>query len=62
MRKCLCVWNGNKSNGAKGNGGRIAQELYVGTKKNSKGYKESWIVYKLHIDDSDGSTFPLAVF
>lgn len=27
----------------------------VGTKKNSKGYKESWIGYKLHIDSADGS-------
>jgi len=26
----------------------------VGTKKNSKGYKESWIGYKLHIDSVDG--------
>ena len=26
----------------------------VGTKKNSKGYKESWIGYKLHIDATDG--------
>lgn len=26
----------------------------VGTKKNSKGYKESWIGYKLHIDMADG--------
>ena len=26
----------------------------VGTKKNSKGYKESWIGYKLHIDSADG--------
>lgn len=26
----------------------------IGTKKNSKGYKESWIGYKLHIDVSDG--------
>ena len=26
----------------------------VGTKKNSKGYKESWIGYKLHIDIADG--------
>lgn len=26
----------------------------VGTKKNSKGYKESWIGYKLHIDVADG--------
>ncbi len=27
----------------------------VGTKRNSKGYKESWIGYKLHIDAADGS-------
>ena len=26
----------------------------VGTKKNSKGYKSSWIGYKLHIDSADG--------
>lgn len=26
----------------------------VGTKKNSKGFKESWIGYKLHIDTADG--------
>jgi len=26
----------------------------VGTKRNSKGYKESWTGYKLHIDVSDG--------
>lgn len=26
----------------------------VGTKKNSKGYKHSWIGYKLHIDAADG--------
>jgi hypothetical protein len=26
----------------------------VGTKKNSKGYKESWIGYKVHIDAADG--------
>ena len=26
----------------------------VGTKKNSKGYKESWVGYKLHIDAADG--------
>ena len=26
----------------------------VGTEKNSKGYKESWIGYKLHIDAADG--------
>ena len=26
----------------------------VGTKRNAKGYKESWIGYKLHIDAADG--------
>jgi len=26
----------------------------VGTKKNSKGFKESWVGYKLHIDTADG--------
>jgi len=26
----------------------------VGTKRNSKGYKETWIGYKLHIDAADG--------
>jgi len=26
----------------------------VGTKRNSKGYKKSWIGYKLHIDAADG--------
>ena len=26
----------------------------VGSKKNSKGYKETWIGYKLHIDTADG--------
>jgi hypothetical protein len=26
----------------------------VGTKKNSKGYKETWVGYKLHIDTADG--------
>lgn len=26
----------------------------VGTKKNSKGYKESWVGYKLHLDVADG--------
>ena len=26
----------------------------VGTKKNSKGYKKSWVGYKLHIDAADG--------
>jgi len=28
----------------------------VGTKKNSKGFKTSWIGYKLHIDSADGGT------
>lgn len=27
----------------------------VGTKKNAKGYKETWIGYKLHLDVADGS-------
>ena len=27
----------------------------VGSKKNSKGYKQSWIGYKLHIDAADGA-------
>lgn len=26
----------------------------VGAKQNSKGYKESWIGYKLHLDVADG--------
>lgn len=26
----------------------------VGTKRNAKGYKESWTGYKLHIDAADG--------
>ena len=29
-------------------------ECAVGTKKNSKGYKETWIGYKLHMDVADG--------
>ena len=32
----------------------LPQRCDVGTKKNSKGYKESWIGYKLHIDSADG--------
>lgn len=32
----------------------IPTECDVGTKKNSKGYKTSWIGYKLHIDAADG--------
>ena len=26
----------------------------VGTKKNSKGYRDTWVGYKLHIDVADG--------
>ena len=32
----------------------LPRACQVGTKKNSKGYKESWIGYKLHIDAADG--------
>src|ERR1035437_4944065 len=32
----------------------LPRECNVGTKKNSKGYKESWIGYKLHLDVADG--------
>lgn len=32
----------------------LPKDCDVGTKKNSKGYKESWIGYKLHIDAGDG--------
>jgi hypothetical protein len=32
----------------------LPQHCSVGTKKNSKGYKESWNGYKLHIDTADG--------
>ena len=32
----------------------LPKSCNVGTKKNSKGYKESWIGYKLHIDVADG--------
>ncbi len=32
----------------------LPSQCDVGTKKNSKGYKESWIGYKLHIDAADG--------
>ena len=28
----------------------------VGSKKNSKGFKSSWIGYKLHIDSADGGS------
>ena len=32
----------------------LPRQCDVGTKKNSKGYKESWIGYKLHLDSMDG--------
>jgi hypothetical protein len=32
----------------------LPRDCNVGTKINSKGYKESWIGYKLHIDAADG--------
>jgi hypothetical protein len=32
----------------------LPRECNVGTKKNSKGYKESWVGYKLHLDVADG--------
>jgi len=32
----------------------LPRECNMGTKKNSKGYKESWIGYKLHWDVADG--------
>jgi hypothetical protein len=32
----------------------LPRQCNVGTKKNSKGYKESWIGYKLHLDVADG--------
>jgi hypothetical protein len=32
----------------------LPRDCNAGTKKNSKGYKESWIGYKLHLDVADG--------
>jgi len=32
----------------------LPRDCNVGTKKNSKGYKESWTGYKLHLDVADG--------
>jgi hypothetical protein len=32
----------------------LPKDCNVGTKKNSKGYKESWVGYKFHIDAADG--------
>jgi hypothetical protein len=32
----------------------LPKHCNVGTKKNSKGYKETWIGYKLHLDCIDG--------
>jgi hypothetical protein len=34
--------------------GDLPRACNVGSKKNSKGYKETWIGYKLHIDAADG--------
>ena len=32
----------------------LPRQCDVGTKKNSKGYKETWVGYKLHLDVTDG--------
>jgi len=32
----------------------LPKDCEVGSKKNSKGYKETWVGYKLHIDTADG--------
>lgn len=32
----------------------LPKDCNVGSKKNSKGYKETWVGYKLHIDTADG--------
>ena len=32
----------------------LPRDCNVGTIKNSKGYKKTWIGYKLHIDAADG--------
>jgi len=32
----------------------LPKDCDVGSKKNSKGYKETWVGYKLHIDTADG--------
>jgi hypothetical protein len=32
----------------------LPRECNVGSKKNSKGYKETWVGYKLHLDVADG--------
>lgn len=32
----------------------LPKDCDVETKKNSKGYKETWVGYKLHIDTADG--------
>ena len=34
--------------------GDLPAECSVGTKKNSKGYRDTWVGYKLHIDVADG--------
>jgi len=38
----------------------LPKKCDVGTKKNSKGYKESWIGYKAHIDTIDGD-IPISI-
>jgi len=38
----------------------LPSKCNVGTKKNSKGYKESWTGYKLHVDCIDGD-IPVSV-
>jgi hypothetical protein len=32
----------------------LPRHCAVGTKKNSKGYKETWVGYKMHLDEADG--------
>ena len=39
---------------AEGMAGELPKACDTGTKRNSKGYKESWRGYKLHIDAADG--------
>jgi len=39
---------------AEPNARRLARPCDVGCKRNAKGYKASWIGYKLHVDTADG--------
>ncbi|MCY4430920.1 MAG: hypothetical protein OXC11_11095 [Rhodospirillales bacterium] len=32
----------------------LPQACDVGTKRNAKGYKETWVGYKFHLDAADG--------